>query len=701
MSVRKRLFSPPSLPNTRLLALAGLAVTLGSVLVVLRDVVDISGDLSAFYLLIVASLAVGTVLARLLRVGVALALAGVALTVGLVVYVTSLSYDPALPAMVESNLQLLSGQSILEIERSTIWALSITPAPVFVTWYLGLRGWYGVATAVAGGLLGYLVLTGDAGPTVTLFGVIGGAAAIGFGDLHRRGASVHTGESVAVILAVMVLVPALVSVVPGSSGGTVELVGGGDGPDTIEANLLSAESAFEVAGSISLSPAVRFEVQSPESRYWRVSSYNRYTGDGWVRSGETIPYSAAELSSPSGESRRLTQQFSVESSTNAMPAAWRPIAVGSAVANDTRITSEGDLEPVGQLSSGDSYQVTSSIPVVSPEALSGAVGDDPSDIVERYTQLPASTPDRVARRTANLVGADSDRYQTARRIERWLETSRDYSLDVEKPEGNVADAFLFDMDAGYCTYYATTMVTMLRSQDVPARLAVGYTPGETEASGEYVVRGLNSHAWVEVYFPDIGWIQFDPTPAEPREQAEQARIADAPSGTQTPTPNETTPTPTATPDGTNATPTATPPDGGGQPTPTDSDSGAAPGSRLPELPSREQVALGAIVLVGLTAGVRRSRLATRLYRWGWLRYLPRSDPATDIDRAWQRVAYLLERRYRPRHSDETVRAYLDDIGAGKRVWRLATLRERVVYQGEATAAMATEARALVREIRRQ
>jgi len=702
----------PSLPATRTLALVGLATLVGSFLVVLREVVDVSGDLSGFYLLIVAALAAATLLARLLRVVVAVTLTGVVLAAGLVVYITSLPYDPAFAAMVESNVKLLSGQSILEIERSTVWALSITPAPVFVTWYLGLRGWYGAATAVAGGMLGYLVLTGDASLTVTLFGVLGAGAALGFGDLHRRDASARTAESVAVILAVMVLVPGLVSVVPGGSGGAIGLAGAGDGgtPDTVEANLLSAGSSFEVVGSISLSPAVRFRVDSPEPRYWRVKSYNRYTGDGWVRSGSTRPYDDVSLSSPPGESRRLTQQFTVESSTNAMPAAWRPVEVGAGIADSTLVTSDGSLEPDGPLLGDDVYQVTSAVPVVSPNDLAGPVGDDPAEIADRYTQLPASTPDRVAQRTANLVGSDASRYQAARRIQRWLRTNREYSLDVEEPEGNIADAFLFEMEAGYCTYYATTMVTMLRTQDIPARLVTGYTPGEPDSEGEYVVRGLNSHAWVEVYFPETGWVQFDPTPAGPREAAEQARLEESLSGgtgaTQTPGGSPSTPTSTATtPTPTATTPTATTPTprGGPQSTATPTADGAgAGGGGLPELPSEDQLALYGILLAGLVAGVRRSKVAEQAYRWAWLRYQPRAgEPRTDIERSWRRVAYLLERRYRPRRSDETVRAYLDDIDADTQVWRLAALRERAVYEGEATAEMAATARDLVGRIRRQ
>ena len=87
------------------------------------------------------------------------------------------------------------------------------------------------------------------------------------------------------------------------------------------------------------------------------------------------------------------------------------------------------------------------------------------------------------------------------------------------------DYFLFDVQEGYCDYYASAMVVMLRSLGIPARLVVGYTPGEyivppMEAQaqtvpGKYLVLERNAHAWVEVYFPTYGWIQFEPTASEP------------------------------------------------------------------------------------------------------------------------------------------------------------------------------------------
>ena len=66
--------------------------------------------------------------------------------------------------------------------------------------------------------------------------------------------------------------------------------------------------------------------------------------------------------------------------------------------------------------------------------------------------------------------------------------------------------------AGYCEYYASTMAMMLRELDIPARLVEGFLPGTRIAqSNRYEVRNSDSHAWVQVYFPGYGWIDFDPT----------------------------------------------------------------------------------------------------------------------------------------------------------------------------------------------
>ncbi|MFB6297368.1 MAG: transglutaminaseTgpA domain-containing protein [Salinirussus sp.] len=702
------------LRRPRTLALLSTVALVFSYLSVLYWIVDVAGEPVLFAGVVGASLLAATLLARVLPVAAAVAVTAVALAVGLAVYLVSLPYDPQFGAMVESNVELLTGQSLLRIEQAAVWGLSVAPAPVFVTWYLALRRWYAGA-ALAGGLtLGYFVLTTDAGVTVTLLGVVGAAGTVGFGDLDAGDRSAGAVEAVAVLLALMIVAPAAVSVVPTGAASPVALGGsGGDGggagdAGTIEASLINADGQFRIAGDIELSPAVRLTVTSPERRYWRIGSYDRYTGEGWIRTGGSEPYRGS-LSRPPATARTISQEFRLESELRVMPAAWRPVSVGG-VANRTRVTVPGGLEPTEPLAANASYRVRSALVDDSPEALAAAGTDYPAQLREKYTQLPSSTPDRVTKRTARLTARADNPYETARAIEQWLENNREYSLDVDRPDGNVADAFLFEMERGYCTYYATTMATMLRTQDIPARVVVGYTPGQEVNDDEYVVRGFNSHTWVEVYFPEVGWVRFDPTPAGPRQETERSRLTSArtngtlevdtnqsiggvpetPAGVDTPTPRN---------DSAGATPTG--PDATATDTATRTDRGGGGGVELPDLPSREQLALGGVVIAGAVAGLRRTGLDRRLSWWVRLRRGRQADPETDLERAFARVEYLLERRHRPRRDAESVRAYLDAVDADPRARRVAQLRERALYGGTATEAMADEAVELTGELRRE
>ncbi|MBM4438608.1 MAG: transglutaminase domain-containing protein, partial [Actinobacteria bacterium] len=93
-----------------------------------------------------------------------------------------------------------------------------------------------------------------------------------------------------------------------------------------------------------------------------------------------------------------------------------------------------------------------------------------------------------------------------------------YTFEIPTPpsERDVVDWFLFDLRAGYCNYYASAFAVMMRSIGVPARVSIGYFTGQWEpALQKYVVTEADAHAWPEVYFPEYGWIVFEPTPARP------------------------------------------------------------------------------------------------------------------------------------------------------------------------------------------
>jgi transglutaminase-like putative cysteine protease len=721
-----RLASAAELFGVRGLALLATAGLVFAFLVALYQVVDVVGDPSSLPLFVVASLVMATALARVLRVRTALTVGVLLLGVGLGWYLLSLDVNPleSQSRLVSDLLALLTGLSVLRLRNIELWAIGITPAPVFLTWYFAMRRRYVAAVGIGGTTLSFFILTGDIEPIVALSGVLGAAGAIGFGRLERHGGTWRGAEVVVILLAAMIVLSLTVSVVPGAGATQPFRPFGGEDENTVEASLVTADQRISIQGSIELSPEVRFSVRSNEGDYWRVGAYDRFTGSDWVQTGSAREY-PGQLAGPPGRSRTITQNYEVQSPLNVMPAAWRPVSVSGDEDDEVMVTDMAGFTPEDTLEPGDSYRVTSRQPVATTQELRAAGTDYPDPVEERYTQLPASTPDRVERRT-NRIAANADNpYDTARVIERWLENNREYSLDVDRPEGNVADAFLFEMDAGYCTYYATTMVTMLRSQGIPARFVVGYTSGERVAQDQWVVRGLDAHAWVEVYFPDQGWVRFDPTPAAPRETAEEGRIEEARESNETNVDTnatggpEWTPTPTATPEPlTEIQNTSTPPANGSNVNPGerlseglagrtdtpgagDTETGAGDGSSLPEPPSREQMALGLVVLAGVAAGVRRSGVTERAYRTVWLRWQPRDSPTADVERAFERLSYLLRTRYRERRPGETPRQYIAAIDADDRAHRVLELYERARYAGSITESEADEAVALVNEITRE
>jgi hypothetical protein len=117
----------------------------------------------------------------------------------------------------------------------------------------------------------------------------------------------------------------------------------------------------------------------------------------------------------------------------------------------------------------------------------------------------------------SLTASEATPYDQALAIEHHLRTYA-YNLDLPPPpvEQDVVDYFLFDLQEGYCDYYATSMVVLARFVGLPARIAVGFASGTfDEANNRFLVTGADAHSWVEVYFPEYGWIPFEPTTGQP------------------------------------------------------------------------------------------------------------------------------------------------------------------------------------------
>jgi len=700
-------------PTARIFALAGVALTLGAFVSVLHGVLVVVGDPGPLYYVVAGAVIAGTVLARVIRPRTAAALGVVSITAGMYLYVASLpggfGFLALLRPMLDDAVALLSGLSVLRIVNADVWALAAAPAPLFLGWYLAVRRRYVAASGVAGVALGVVVLTGDATTVTTLAGALGVTLAAAFGDCDRRGEPIRNADGVVVVLSTMVVATLFVGLVPGAAGTLVSTAGTGAASSTMESSLVYAGDSLAVTGAVELSPEVRYTVEADDEAYWRVATYDRYTGGGWVRTGESRRYDG-RLPPPSGRSRTIEQRYTAETSIATLPAANSPTEVRN-VPVPVQVTAAGDLQPASPLQAGESYEVTSEQPVAGSGALRNAGTEYPEDVEERYTQLPSSSPDRVEERTDRLTANAENPYDTARVVEQYLENNYEYSLDVARPRGDVADRFLFEMDAGYCTYFATTMVTMLRTQDVPARLAVGYTSGQQVDDDEWVVRGYDSHAWVEVYFPDHGWVRFDPTPSGPRERAERQQLADARSDggagidtndsvdseidSGTPEPRETDDdgsTAESDPGGDARTPAGNTDGPGG----VDDDDDDGLGLPSIPLPTRRQTGLGLVVLAGLAAAGRRAGADRRLYRAVWLRRLPDGSPEAVVEGAFHRVVHLEERAGRDRRPGETARSFLAD--SDERARRVGELYERARYGHGVDEGDAAEAEALVADL---
>lgn len=170
------------------------------------------------------------------------------------------------------------------------------------------------------------------------------------------------------------------------------------------------------------------------------------------------------------------------------------------------------------IESGAAYAVTGSASGATARELAGAGNEYPEWVSRRYLSLPPTVTPRTAALARSITSAASGPFEQARAIEAYLRDSIVYDERVEAPpEGtDIVDYVLFERRRGYCEYYASAMSVMLRSLGVPARVAVGFFPGDwDEERGGYLYRQRNAHAWVEVFFPGYGWIPFEPTASRP------------------------------------------------------------------------------------------------------------------------------------------------------------------------------------------
>ena len=276
-----------------------------------------------------------------------------------------------------------------------------------------------------------------------------------------------------------------------------------------------------VALRVRLNPPPRGEPRDL-AMHWRARSLSQWTGHGWRSpDGGLIPVMRLPRRPrgggvPSVLSADIEVVGQFTDGVVFTPEGW-PLGVDFRRPGSPRQlyrNVEGDLfyQPVD---GGDvRYTVAADPDEPVPGGLRGRGQRYPS-WVEADLAVPASLDARV-HALAKRLGGGKDPADAAAAIERWLATALRYSRELP---GDVADPiadFLFARRAGHCELFSSAMVLMLRSLGIPARNVTGYFGGRRTDAGYYAVRAGDAHSWVEVYFPDAGYVPFDPTPASAR-----------------------------------------------------------------------------------------------------------------------------------------------------------------------------------------
>jgi transglutaminase-like putative cysteine protease len=281
-----------------------------------------------------------------------------------------------------------------------------------------------------------------------------------------------------------------------------------------------------------LTDAVVFTVQGPQQKpdgvryYWRARVYDDYTQGSWKSSSYTDLKSVSPndfgLTIPPEPTHDLNiYAFNFTAATpmitlyTAPQVTWlsRPARVEMAL-NDDGSTDIAVLRASPALRAGETYSTRASLSTVTIAQMRKAGTDYPDWVLQRYLEIPADFSPRVAQLARDVTSELGTPFDKTAAITNWLRANISYRETIPAPPANrdPLEWFLFDLKEGFCNYYATTEVMMLRSVGVPARLAVGYAQGEFDELTEiYTVRQRDAHAWPEVYFPGLGWVEFEPT----------------------------------------------------------------------------------------------------------------------------------------------------------------------------------------------
>ena len=356
------------------------------------------------------------------------------------------------------------------------------------------------------------------------------------GDLREVGLSWFLPLTLAIIIGIGMgsFLPKLGPVWPDPVPFITGVFGDGNLSDKGVKKVGYGENDSVLGGSFVQDDTVVLEVVAQDRVYWRIESKDIYTGKGWERSrdinyipleSKTFPWQSFSLEAVDTQSKQATITRAGHSGLSKVPLPYGTKEVTTDLEDAVFMLDafSGMTEAESSEYQWLTYQITFEKPIFYESRLRQDNGAIPKEIQETYLQLPSNLPDRVTRLAREITENQNNTYDRAKAIESYFHQNG-FSYQVEDisipgDDEDYVDQFLFDTQVGYCDNFSTSMVVMLRTLGIPARWVKGFTGG-VEASEQpplpdnlklYEISNNNAHSWVEVYFPEAGWIPFEPT----------------------------------------------------------------------------------------------------------------------------------------------------------------------------------------------
>lgn len=448
----------------------------------------------------------------------------------------------AIPAPVTPGIRMLLVGGVLVIALA-VDALAVTynsAAPAG----LPLLALYSVAAGLSGGgakwlyfliaSSGYLLLLlAEGRDRLSRWGrVFGGSPSSGGWPGGSGGAGPSAGSSVLAPvrtgrrIGVMALGIALVApaVLPSLGSGLLDGAGNGSGPGRGGGTISAVNPVVALQDNLNQPDnrevlTYRTDSADPSSMYLRIVALDEFDGTQWQPSKRKIEDIPPVLPRPAGMAAdvKYTDVNTTVKVDGGYAQGWLPMpfpALKVDAEGNWRFEPEGRtiIGDRGQNTSGLTYRVTS-MQVQPTAAQLAAAPPATGQVAEEYTKVPDSLPKVVEQTAADVTRNAANDYERALALQRYF-TSGQFVYNTEAQSGTGVDAIarFLKTKEGFCIHFAFTMAAMARTLHIPARVAVGFTPGSQGSDGAMSVGLKDAHAWPELYFEGLGWTRFEPTP---------------------------------------------------------------------------------------------------------------------------------------------------------------------------------------------